>query len=177
VARYDAIVPERNRMSGEQAHPLPPTGPRALMPERVMVCMSSARNALRVIRAGAEVARRLGTRWYAVYVETPREAPGQISASDREALDCNTGLAEELGATVVRVKAARPANGLIAFAQREGITHVIIGQTARSRWEILLKGLTLNRVRTEVSDAAVHVVPLGNDDVTDIESGPSLRLS
>ena len=49
----------------------------------------------------------------------------------------------------------------IAFAKREGITHVIFGQTARSRWEILLKGSTLNRFLEEVRDAAIQVVPLG----------------
>lgn len=150
---------------------------RALMPERVMVCMSSARNALRVVRAGADIARGLGARWYAVYVETPGEAPGQIGAADREALERNSALAEKLGATLVRVKAARPADGLIAFAQREGITHVIIGQTARSRWEVLLKGLTLDRFRTEVRDAAVHIVPLSGDDATHSERRSSLRLS
>ena len=58
----------------------------ALIPERVMVCMSSSADAPRVIRAGARVAGRLGARWYAVYVETPREAPGRISTSDRDAL-------------------------------------------------------------------------------------------
>jgi two-component system sensor histidine kinase KdpD len=66
----------------------------------------------------------------------------------------------------VRVRAARAAEGLIAFAQREGITHVIIGQTARSRWETFLKGLTLNRFRTEVRDAAVHVVAVGSNNTT-----------
>ena len=59
------------------------------------------------------------------YVETPREAPGRIESADREALGRNLELAESLGATVVRVKADRPADGLIAFAKREGITHVI----------------------------------------------------
>jgi two-component system sensor histidine kinase KdpD len=49
----------------------------------------------------------------------------------------------------------------IAFAKREGITHVIIGQSARSRWEMLIKGSTLNRLLEEVRDAAVLVVPLG----------------
>jgi len=133
----------------------------ALIPERVMVCMSSNSDAPRVLRAGVRIAGRLGARWYAVYVQTPREAPGQIKPADREAIQRNIALAEELGATVVRVRASRPADGLIAFAQREGITHVIFGQTARSRWEILLKGSTLNRFLEEVSDAAVQVVPLG----------------
>ena len=133
----------------------------ALIPERVMVCMSSSADAPRVIRTGARIARRLGARWYAVYVETPREAPGQIRTADREALQRNIALAEELGATVVRVRASKPADGLIAFAQREGITHVIFGQSARSRWEILMKGSTLNRFLEEVRDAAIQVVPLG----------------
>lgn len=131
----------------------------ALIPERVMVCMSSAAEAPRVIRTGARIAGRLGARWYAVYVETPREAPGRIEADDREALSRNIGLAESLGATVVRVRADRPADGLIAFAKREGITHVIFGQSARSRLEILWKGSTLNRFLEEVRDAAVQVVP------------------
>jgi two-component system sensor histidine kinase KdpD len=132
----------------------------ALIPERVMVCMSSNADAPRVLRTGARIAGRLGARWYAVYVETPREAPGCIVASDRDALQRNIALAESLGATVVRVKADRPAGGLIAFAKREGITHVIFGQSARTRWEILLKGSTLNRFLEEVRDAAIQVVPL-----------------
>ena len=131
----------------------------ALIPERVMVCMSSAAQAPRVLRAGARIAGRLGARWYAVYVETPREAPGRIESADREALARNLDLAESLGATVVRVRADRPADGLIAFAKREGITHVIFGQSARSRLEILWKGSTLNRFLEEVRDAAVQVVP------------------
>jgi len=136
----------------------------ALIPERVMVCMSSSADAPRVIRAGARIASRFGARWYAVYVETPREAPGHIKPEYREALQRNITLAEELGATIVRVRADRPADGLIAFAQREGITHVIFGQSARSRWEILLKGSTLNRFLEEVRDAAVQVVPLGGGE-------------
>jgi len=137
----------------------------ALIPERLMVCMSSNRAAPRVIRTGARIASRLGARWYAVYVETPREAPGHIGRDDGEALEHNIALAQELGATVVRVKADKPADGLIAFAKREGITHVVFGQTARSRWEILLRGSTLNRFLEEVRDATVQVVSLNEAHV------------
>jgi two-component system, OmpR family, sensor histidine kinase KdpD len=133
----------------------------ALIPERVMVSMSSNADAERVLRTGARIAGPLGARWYAVYVETPREAPGRITPTDRDALQRNISLAESLGATVGRVTADRPADGLIAFAKREGITHVIFGQSARTRLEILWKGSTLNRFLEEVRDAAVQVVPLG----------------
>ena len=132
----------------------------ALIPERVMVCMSSNALAPRVIRTGARIAGRLGSKWYAVYVETPREQPNRINAEDADALQQNIRLAESLGATVVRVKAERPADGLIAFAQREGVTHVIFGQSARSRWELVMRGSTLDKFLSAVPDAAVQVVPL-----------------
>ena len=131
-----------------------------LIPERVMVCMSSSVSAPRVIRTGARIAGRLGARWYAVFVETPSELPERIKTADRDQLQHNIRLAESLGATIVRVKAERPADGLVAFAQREGITHVIFGQSSRTRLEILMKGSTLNRFLEEVKDAAVQVVPL-----------------
>ena len=150
-------MPQRTPLSGEQV-----LAKEALIPERVMVCMSSAAEAQRVIRAGARIAKRLGAGWYSVYVETPREGPERIRPEDREALRRNITLAEELGATIVRVKADRPADGLIAFAKREGITHVVFGQTARKRWETLLKGSILNRFLEEVGDAAVQVVPIGD---------------
>ena len=131
-----------------------------LISERVMVCMSSNALAPRVIRTGARIAGRLGAKWFAVYVETPPERPDRIAPADGDALQQNVKLAENLGATVVKVKADRPADGLIAFAQREGITHVIFGQSARTRWELLWRGSTLDRFLSTVRDAAVQVVPL-----------------
>jgi two-component system sensor histidine kinase KdpD len=132
----------------------------ALIPDRVMVCMSSNPHAPRVLRTGARIAGRLGAKCYAVYVETPHEQPGRIRTDDSDALRQNLKLAESLGATVVKVHAERPADGLIAFAQREGITHVIFGQSARSRWEVLLRGSTIDRFLSAVRDATIQVVPL-----------------
>src|SRR5439155_15087814 len=58
----------------------------ALIPERVMVCMSSNVHAPRVIRTGARIAGRLGSRWYAVYVVTPQEQAGRIRPDDSDPL-------------------------------------------------------------------------------------------
>jgi two-component system sensor histidine kinase KdpD len=132
----------------------------ALIPERVMVCMSSNPDAARVIRTGVRIAGRLGSHWYAVFVETPRERVDRINPTDRDALARNIALAEALGATVVRVKADRLAEGLIAFARREGITHVVFGQSQRSRWQILVHGSVIDRFLAEVPDATVQVVPV-----------------
>ena len=131
----------------------------APIPEKVMVCISSNRTAKKLLRAGARIAGRLGALWYAVYVETPQENPQAMMPESGLQLEENRALARELGATIVRVKAKRPADGLIEFARREGITHVIFGQSARSRWEILWRGSVLNRFLAEVKDAAVQIIP------------------
>jgi two-component system sensor histidine kinase KdpD len=131
----------------------------APIPEKVMVCISSQAPAKKLIRAGARIAGRLGAVWYAVYVETPNAASSTINPEVTRQLEENLAFAEALGATVVKLKARRAADGLIAFANREGITHVIFGQSARSRWEILFGGSVLNRFLAEVKNAAVQIIP------------------
>ena len=130
------------------------------IPEKVMVAMASRGSAKRILRAGSRIAGRLASDWFAVYVETPKEEPGRIDPLDYAVLQENIRFAKELGARVVKLKGRRVADALIEFARREGITHVVFGQSARSRWDVLLHGSVINRFLRDVRDASVHVVPL-----------------
>lgn len=133
---------------------------QAVIPEKVMVAIASRGSAKKLLRVGSRIAGRLASDWCAVYVETPNEEPGRIKPPDYAALQENIRFAEELGAKVVKLKSRRVADALIDFARREGITHVVFGQTSRSRWDILLHGSIINRFLHEVRDATVQVVPL-----------------
>lgn len=134
---------------------------QAAIPEKVMVCIASRGSAKKLLRTGSRIAGRLASDWYAVYVETPDEEPGRINPEDQVRLLENIRFAEELGARVVKLKGRRVADALIDFARREGITHVVFGQSARSRWDILLRGSVINRFLAEVRGATVQVVPTG----------------
>jgi two-component system, OmpR family, sensor histidine kinase KdpD len=133
---------------------------QATIPEKVMVAMASHGSAKRILRAGSRIAGRLATDWYAVYVETPPEELGRIKPEDHVALVENIRFAKDLGAKVVKLKGRRVADALIHFARGQGITHVVFGQSSRSRWDILLHGSVINRFLRDVRDASVHVVPL-----------------
>ncbi|HLA12630.1 MAG TPA: universal stress protein [Pyrinomonadaceae bacterium] len=133
---------------------------QAVIPEKVMVAIASRGSAKKLLRVGSRIAGRLATDWYAVYVETPNEEPGRIKPVDYAALQENVRFAQEMGAKVVKLKSRRVADALIDFARREGITHVVFGQTSRSRLNILLHGSVINRFLDEVRDATVQVVPL-----------------
>jgi two-component system sensor histidine kinase KdpD len=134
---------------------------QAPMPEKVMVCLSPRQGTDRLLRTGARVAGRLDTVWYAVYVEKPENEPGRMNPEAYQRLEDYRRMARELGAQVVTLKDKNVADTLIAFAKQETISHVIFGQSARSRWDILLRGSVINRFLSEVRDATVQVVPLG----------------
>jgi two-component system, OmpR family, sensor histidine kinase KdpD len=138
---------------------------QAAIPEKVMVAMASRGSAKRILRAGSRISGRLASDWCAVYVETPGEEMGRIKPEDHAALLENIRFAKDLGAKVVKLKGRRVADVLIDFARKEGITHVVFGQSSRSRWDILIHGSVINRFLREVRDASVHVVPLENANV------------
>jgi two-component system sensor histidine kinase KdpD len=72
-------------------------------------------------------------------------------------------MARELGAKVVVLKDKSVADALIAFSKRENISHVVFGQSARSRFDILLRGSIINRFLAEVRDTTVQVVPMSKE--------------
>jgi two-component system sensor histidine kinase KdpD len=145
---------------------------RPVIPEKVMVAMASRGSARNLLRVGSRIAGRLATDWFAVYVETPKEEPGRIRPEDHVALEDNIRFATQLGAKVVKLKGARVADLLVEFAKREGITHVIFGQSARSRWDLLVHGSIVDRFLRDVRDATVQIVPVRGDHASD-EDSPS----
>jgi two-component system, OmpR family, sensor histidine kinase KdpD len=132
---------------------------QAPIPEKVMVCLSTRQGTERLLRVGSRVAGRLATNWYAVYVTRPDDkGHGDPEAYHR--LEEYQRMARDLGAQVVSLTDRNVSDALIRFAQQESISHVVFGQSARSRWDILLRGSVLNRFLSEVRDVTVQVVPM-----------------
>ena len=133
---------------------------QAPMPEKVMVCLSPRPGTERLLRAGARIAARLSTNWYAVRVESPDEGSHPADLESYHRMEEYQRLARELGAKVVVLKDKKVSNALISFAKQESISHVVFGQSARSRMDILLRGSVINRFLSEVRDVTVQVVPM-----------------
>ncbi len=134
---------------------------QAPVPEKVMVCLSHRLGTERLIRTGSRIAGRLATNWYAVYVQGARGH--QPQASDPQAmerLDEYRRLAKSLGAQIVTLEDKNVGEALIAFAKRESISHVVFGQTSRSRLDLLLRGSVINDFLNEMRDTTVQVVPM-----------------
>lgn len=150
-----ARVAEYQRRQGLEQVPIP---------EKVMVCMSPRLGTDRLLRTGARIAGRLATDWYAVYVLPPGRKQGPEEAVAAERMQEYEHMARELGARVVVLREKKIADALIQFARRENISHVVFGQSVRTRLDILLRGSVLNRFLAETRDATVQVVPLGRKE-------------
>ncbi len=136
---------------------------QAPIPEKVMVCLSPRAGMERLVRIGARIAGRLATNWYVVYVETPDSDDRHGNPEAFARLEENQRMARDLGARVIVLKDKKVADALIEFARKENISHVVFGQSARSRWDIFLHGSIVNRFLNEMRDTTVQVVPVQRD--------------
>jgi two-component system sensor histidine kinase KdpD len=133
---------------------------QAPIPEKVMVCLSTRPGTERLLRVGSRVAGRLASNWYAVYVTRPEDDKGHGDPEAYHRLEEYQRMARDLGAKVISLSDRNVSDALIRFAQQEGISHVVFGQSVRSRWDIFLRGSVINRFLSEVRDVTVQVVPM-----------------
>lgn len=116
-------------------------GPALFAPDQVMVCLSSqgpASDAL--LRYGSRLAGKLDRNWFAVYVQTPGEAPERLAATTRRRIDATLGLAQTLGATVFTYRGDSVVGTILRFAREYGVGHVVVGRPGSRRWRDRLLG-------------------------------------
>jgi two-component system sensor histidine kinase KdpD len=131
----------------------------ALIPGRVMVCMSSyPPHAATLLRKGSRMAGRLNTDWFVVYVETPQEAPNLIDAEAQRHLLANIERARALGAEVIRVQAKDPVAAIIDFARSHGVGHIIVGRSHQPWWRQALGRSVPFRLLYQAAGFDLHVV-------------------
>ena len=98
-------------------------------PDQVMVCLSSrGPNSAMLLRYGSRLAGRLNRDWYAVYIQTPSEAPTVIDATTQRYLLDTLTLANALGAMVFTYKGEDIADTILHFAREYRVGHIVIGR-------------------------------------------------
>lgn len=132
---------------------------RGKMDERILVCVFYGPNGERLIRRGHQLSSMLGCPFYVLTVD-----PLPVDEFDAEKtayIERWKDLTNELGATefVIRDNEKRPTAKVIAeVANQQDVTQIIIGQTAKSRWEEITKGSFINSLLRELPFVDLHVV-------------------
>ncbi|WP_099716570.1 MULTISPECIES: sensor histidine kinase KdpD [unclassified Clostridium] len=92
----------------------------------VLACISPSPSSTRVIRTATRMAEAHHSKWIALYVETTKSQ--NLSKEDKERLNANFNLAEQLGGEVVTVYSDNIIEQIIQYAKFRNVTKIIIGK-------------------------------------------------
>ena len=129
--------------------------------ERFLACISSNHEtAKKVIRKTARLASYYCSRWWLLYVQTPKEDGDKIGLAAQRHLINNFKLATELGAEVIRVKQSNIAKGIMETAESRGITTICIGKPHLSLYNVIMSTAVFNQLLTKLAASDIDIVIL-----------------
>jgi len=132
-----------------------------LRPERFMACISTNyENAKRIIRKTARIAAYYNSKWYILYVQTPKETNEKIKLSLQRHLINNFKLATELGAEVIKVRSNSVARAIVEAALEHKITTICIGKPHISLFNIILNTAVFNQLLNKLSETDIDIIIL-----------------
>ncbi|NLW07955.1 MAG: universal stress protein [Clostridia bacterium] len=132
---------------------------KTCMEESILVCVYYGPNGERLIRRGCTLAKMLDCPLYILTVD-----PLPFEEFDAEKTDYILRwkkLAEEYNAEeyIIKDNEKRPVTKVIAeVARQKNITQIVLGQTAKSRWQEITKGSIINVLLRELPFVDLHIV-------------------
>ncbi len=119
-----------------------------------MVCIGYNPASQRLIQRADALAHALNAELFAVHVQSSSSnAPGY-----RVVLEQNLRFARSLGARTVVERGAPLAETVARVAQQHAITLIVMGESARSRWDEVQKGSLIRQVLQASRGIDVYVV-------------------
>jgi two-component system sensor histidine kinase KdpD len=129
--------------------------------ERFLACISSNHEiAQNIIRKTARLASYYNSKWYVLYVQTPKESTDKIPLAAQRHLINNFKNATELGAELIQEKADNIAQAIIGLIDEKNVTTVCIGKPHLSLWQIILRTGVFNQLLRTLSEKDVDLVIL-----------------
>lgn len=129
--------------------------------ERFMACISSnEKTAKNVIRKTARLASYYNSKWYVLYVQTPKERPDKIALDKQRFLINNYKLATELGAEIIKIQSDRVVKCILQQAEERKVTTICIGKPHFSILKIILATNVFNELLKKLSSGNMDLVIL-----------------
>jgi two-component system sensor histidine kinase KdpD len=137
------------------------TKPNALRHERFLACISSnEKTAKSVIRKTARLANYYHSKWYVLYVQTPKESTEKIALDKQRYLINNFKLATELGAEIIKVESTSISKAIIEQASERKISTVCVGKPHLNLLKIILATNVFNELLKNLSSNNIDLIIL-----------------
>jgi two-component system sensor histidine kinase KdpD len=126
-----------------------------------LACISSndetARN---IIRKTARLANYYNSKWYVLYVQTPKEMPDVIALDKQRHLINNFKLATELGAEIIKVVHDRVSIAIVEQAMERKITTICIGKPHINLLQVIMATNVFNNLLKKLSASDIDLIIL-----------------
>ncbi|QNL52176.1 sensor protein KdpD [Olivibacter sp. SDN3] len=129
--------------------------------ERFLACISSnEKTARNVIRKTARLANYYNSKWYVLYVQTPRESADKIALDKQRHLINNFKLATELGAEIIKVENNNVSKAIIEQCGKRKITTICVGKPHLNLIRVILATNVFNELLKKLSTNDIDLVIL-----------------
>ncbi|MEO8413227.1 MAG: sensor protein KdpD [Ginsengibacter sp.] len=129
--------------------------------EKFLACISSNETTAKaVIRKTARLANYYNSKWYVLYVQTPKEKSDKIALDKQRYLINNFKLATELGAEIIKVENDNIAKAIIGLCEERSITTICIGKPHLNLFKIILATNVFNELLRKLSSNDVDLIIL-----------------
>lgn len=129
--------------------------------EKFLACVSSNEvTAKHVIRKTARLASYYNSKWFLLYVETPKESKDRIALDKQRHLINNFKLATEMGAEIIRVQNRNISEAIIQVAEQKEITTICIGKPHITLIRVILVTNLFNNLLKKLSSSNTDLVIL-----------------
>ena len=129
--------------------------------EHFLACISSNHEiAQNIIRKTARLASYYNSKWFVLYVQTPKETLEKIPLADQRYLINNFKNATELGAEVIQLKSDNVAKAIMEIVEEKKITTVCIGKPHIKLFQVILRTNVFNQLLKTLSKNDVDLVIL-----------------
>ncbi len=129
--------------------------------ERFLACISSNEKTARtVIRKTARLANYYNSKWYVLYVQTPRESPDKIPLDKQRHLINNFKMATEIGAEIIRLTDHNVSKAIFEEAEKRQVTTVCIGKPHINLFRIILATNLFNQLLRKLSSSDIDLIIL-----------------
>ncbi|MCC7030789.1 MAG: sensor protein KdpD [Chitinophagaceae bacterium] len=129
--------------------------------ERFLACISSNEKTARtVIRKTARLANYYHSKWYVLYVQTPRESADKIALDKQRHLINHFKLATELGAEIIKIERENVSKAIIEQCEKRNISTICIGKPHLTLWKIIIATNVFNELLKKLSSSDIDLVIL-----------------
>ncbi|WP_353158916.1 sensor protein KdpD [Myroides odoratus] len=128
-------------------------------PSRFMACISSNdKHAKNVIRKTARLASYLNSKWYVLYVQTPKEHPDKIALDKQRHLINNFKLATELGAEIIKSEHPNIAKAIMVQVEQRQVTTICLGKPRLRLYQIILATNVFNQLLKKLASLPIDII-------------------